>query len=87
MLGVTADQILSCEAHIFTVVRKWNSILFSLYKIKHHLIPEARQLLIQCHAFPHILYCLSVCSGAAVASVSPAQSEKVVKVNCSLLWC
>ena len=44
--------------------KKCNSVLLSLYKIRHHLTPEVRKLLIQCHVFPHILYCLSVWGGA-----------------------
>ena len=73
MLGVTVDRTLSWEAHISTVVKKCNSILFSLYKIRHHLTPEARQLLIQCHIFPHILYCLSVWGGAAACHLQRVQ--------------
>ena len=73
MLGVTVDQTLSWEAHISTVVKKCNSILFCLYKIRHHLTPEVRQLLIQCHVFPHILYCLSVWGGAAACHLQRLQ--------------
>ena len=65
MLGVTLDPTLSWEMHISNVVKKCNSILLCLYKIRHHLSPEILNLLIQCHAFPHILYCLSVWGGAA----------------------
>ena len=65
MLGVTVDSNLSWEKHISNVVKRCNSILFCLYKIRHHLTPDVRQLLIQCHVFPHILYCLSVWGGAA----------------------
>ena len=73
MLGVTVDRTLSWEAHISTVVKKCNSILFSLFKIRHHLTPEARKLLIQCHAFPHIHYCLSVWGGAAACHLQRVQ--------------
>ena len=73
MLGVTIDRTLSWETHISTVVKKCNSILFSLYKIRHHLTPDARQLLIQCHAFPYILYCLSVWGGAAACHMQRVQ--------------
>ena len=65
MLGVTVDSTLSWEKHISNVVKKCNSILLCLYKIRHHLTPDARKLLIQCHVFSHILYCLSVWGGAA----------------------
>ena len=65
MLGVTVDSTLSWETHISNVVKKCNSILLCLYKIRHHLTPDVRKLLIQCHVFPHILYCLSVWGGAA----------------------
>ena len=48
MLGVTVDSTLSWEKHISNVVKKCNSILLCLYKIRHHLTPDARKLLIQC---------------------------------------
>ena len=65
MLGVTVDRTLSWEEHISTVTKKCNSTLLSLYKIRHHLSPQVRKLLIQCHVFPHILYCLSVWGSVA----------------------
>ena len=73
MLGVTVDSNLSWEMHISNVVKKCNSILFCLYKIRHHLTPDVRQLLIQCHVFPHILYCLSVWGGAAQCHLHKVQ--------------
>ena len=73
MLGVTVDRLLSWEEHISTIVKKCNSILFCLSKIRHHLTPEARQLLIQCHVFPHVLYCLSVWGGAAACHLHRVQ--------------
>ena len=73
MLGVTLDQSLSWEEHISSVVKKCNSILVCLYKIRHHLTPEARKLLIQVHVFPHILYCLSVWGGAAACHLARIQ--------------
>ena len=73
MLGAEIDCTLSWEAHISSLVKKCNSILFSLYKIRHHLTPEARKLLIQAHVFPHILYCLSVWGGAAACQLSRVQ--------------
>ena len=76
MLGVTLDTNLSWEAHISSVIRKCNSILFCLYKIRHHLTPECRKLLIQAHVFPHILYCLTVWGGAA--SCRLARVQKII---------
>ena len=73
MLGVTINQSLSWEEHISSVVKKCNSILVCLYKIRHHLTPEARKLLIQAHVFPHILYCLSVWGGAAACHLARIQ--------------
>ena len=73
MLGVEIDCSLSWETHISSLVKKCNSILFSLYNILHHLTPEARQLLIEAHMFPHILYCLSVCGGDAAYQLSRIQ--------------
>ena len=73
MLGVTLDQSLSWEEHISTVAKKCFSTLVCLYKIRHHLTPEARKLLIQSHVFPHILYCLSVWGGAAACHLARIQ--------------
>ena len=64
MLGVTIDPSLSWEKHISNVVKKCNAVLISLYKIRHHLTADVLKLLIQCHVFPHIIYCLSVWGGA-----------------------
>ena len=73
MLGVTIDNNLSWECQISNVVKKCNSIIFGLYKIRHHLTSETRQLLIQAHIFPHILYCLSVWGGATASRLSRVQ--------------
>ena len=73
LLGVTLDRSLSWDEHICFVVKKCYSILVCLYKIRHHLIPEARKLLIQSHVFSHILYCLSVWGGAAACHLSRVQ--------------
>ena len=73
MLGVTLDPTLSWEKHTSNVAKKCNSILLCLYKIRHHLSPDILNLLIQCHAFPHILYCLSVWGGAAACHLHRVQ--------------
>ena len=73
LLGVTLDRSLLWDEHICSVVKKCYSILVCLYKIRHHLTPEARKLLIQSHVFPHILYCLSVWGGAAACHLSRVQ--------------
>ena len=73
MLGMTLDPTLSWEKHISNVVKKCNSILLCLYKIRHHLSPDILNILIQCHAFPHILYCLSVWGGAAACHLHRVQ--------------
>ena len=65
VLGVLLDQQLSWEPHISMVVRRCNSIIASLYKVRHHFTMEVLKLLVQLHVFPHILYCLSVWGGAA----------------------
>ena len=52
-----------------------NSILFSLYKIRHHLTPECRETLVQAHVFPHIIYCLSVWGGAAACHLQGVRAK------------
>ena len=73
MLGVTLDSALSWENHISCVVKKCNSILFCIYKIRHHLTPDTRKLIIETHVFPLILYCLSVWGGAAACHLNRVQ--------------
>ena len=73
LLGVVVDKKLSWEEHISHVVKKCNSVLLSLYKIRHHLTPECRKLLIEAHVFPHITYCLSVWGGAAACHLHRVQ--------------
>ena len=73
ILGVTVDGNLTWDNHISNVAKKCNSILFCLYKIRHHLTPEALKLLIETHVFPHILYCISVWGGAASCHLNRLQ--------------
>ena len=73
MLGVTIDNTLSWEAHISGVVKKCNSVLFCIYKIRHHLTPDTRKLLIETHVFPYILYCITVWGGAASCHLNRVQ--------------
>ena len=72
-LGVTIDRTLSWETHISNLVKKCNAVLFCIYKLRHHLTPETRKLLIDAHVFPHILYCLSVWGGAAACHLTRVQ--------------
>ena len=60
MLGVTIDNTLSWEEHISGVVKKCDSVLFCIYKIRHHLTPDTRKLLIETYVFPCILHCITV---------------------------
>ena len=73
ILGVTLDQQLTWDSHISTVVRRCNSILSSLYKIRHHLTPDVLKLLVEAHVFPHILYCITVWGGAAQTNLHRVQ--------------
>ena len=65
MLGVLLDPTLSWEPHVSYIIRRTNSILISLYKIRQHLSPEILKILVQTHVFPHLQYCSSVWGGAA----------------------
>lgn len=65
MLGVFLDPTLTWEPHISHTVRRTNSVLVSLYKVRHHLSPEILKILVQTHVFPHLQYCSSIWGGAA----------------------
>ena len=86
VLGVTLDSALSWENHISCVVKKCNSILFCICKIRHHLTPDTRKLIIETHVFPLILYCLSVWGEAAACHLNRVQkvinlAARVVSVH------
>ena len=73
VLGIILDQCMTWEHHISALVRKCNTILLSLYKIRHYFTPHALELLVQVHVFPHIIYCVSVWGGAAQCHLSRVQ--------------
>ena len=73
VLGVFIDQNLSWDIHISSIVRRCNSILISLYKIRHHFNSAALKLLVEAHVFPHITYCLSVWGGASQGQIGRVQ--------------
>ena len=62
---MTVDPTLTWEPHISHTVRRTNSILVSLYKVRHHLSPEILKILVQTYVFPHLQYCSSIWGGAA----------------------
>ena len=71
--AIEIDSTLSWEEHVSNVVKKCNSILFCIYKIRHHLTQETRKLLIQTHVFPHILSGLTVWGGTAACRLNRVQ--------------
>ena len=75
ILGVLLDQQLTWQPHIDAVVRRCNAITISLFKVRHHLTPEVRKLLVETHVLPHIHYCLSVWGGAAQCHLQRVQKS------------
>ena len=75
ILGVLLDQQLTWQSHIDAVVRRCNAITISLFKVRHHLTPEVRKLLVETHVLPHIHYCLSVWGGAAQCHLHRVQKS------------
>ena len=75
VLGVTLDRHLSWDAHVGTVVRRCNTVLIGIARLRHKLPKCTRQLLVQALVFPHIRYCLTVwggCSASLKARVQKA---------------
>ena len=73
VLGVLLDQHLNWDAHVSLVVRRCNAVTASLFKVRHHLTPDALKLLVNAHVFPHVAYCLSVWGGASKCRLSRVQ--------------
>lgn len=60
LLGVTVDSTLSWDAHISAILKKCNSYLFLLSRIKPYLSISSRKLFYNAYILPHFDYCCIV---------------------------
>ena len=57
LLGVVIDQNLSWDLQVDSVIKKCNSLLHLLSRIKIYLSRETRMLFFNAYIFPHLDYC------------------------------
>ena len=60
LLGVTVDNHLSFKMHIENTLKKCNSLLYLLLRIKSFLNLDTRKLFFNAYILPHIDYCCTV---------------------------
>ena len=64
LLGVHIDNSLSLSFHIESTLKKCNSLLFLLNRIKQYLNVPTRKLFYNAYILPHIDYCCSIWGNA-----------------------
>ena len=74
LLGVHVDQHLSFKSHIDNVLKKCNSLLYLLLRIKTFLDINTRKLFFNAYILPHIDYCCSVWGNSSKEYI-----EKILK--------
>lgn len=74
LLGVTLDSVLSFDSHIENVLKKCNSLLYLLSRIKIFLSLQNRKLFFNAYILPHLDYCC-VIWGNCTAS----QEQKLIR--------
>ena len=60
LLGVTTDNTLHWAAHVDTTIKKCNSLLFLLGRIKMFLDIPTRKLYFNAYILPHLDYCSTI---------------------------
>ena len=60
VLGVVVDATFSCTEHINHIIKKVNSSLAVLRRIKKYLNHKARILFYNAYILPHLVYCSSI---------------------------
>ena len=64
LLGVHIDNSLSWSSHIESTLKKCNSLLFLLNRIKQYLNVSTRKLFYNAYILPHLDYCCSIWGNA-----------------------
>ncbi len=60
LLGVHIDECLSWKSQIDTIIKKCNSLLYLLCRIKKYLSIPSRKLFFNAYVLPHLDYCATV---------------------------
>ena len=74
LLGVTLDSLLSFDSHINNVLKKCNSLLYLLSRIKIFLAVPIRKLFFNAYILPHLDYCCVIWG-----SCSASQEQKLIR--------
>mgnify|MGYP000604107356 FL=1 len=74
LLGVTIDSGLSFDSHINNVLKKCNSLLYLLSRIKMFLTVPMRKLFFNAYILPHLDYCCIIWG-----TCSASQEQKLVR--------
>ena len=78
LLGVTIDDVLSWNTHVNNVLKKCNSLLYLLSRIKVFLTLPMRKLFYNSYILPHFDYCCTIwgnCSNSLEAKLVTFQKR------------
>ena len=74
LLGVTIVNTLNWDNHVNNVIKKCNSYLFLLSRVKRFLSIDKRKLFFNAYILPHIDYCCTIWGNCSVGS-----GDKMIK--------
>ena len=74
LLGVTVDVVLSFDSHIHNVLKKCNSLLYLLSRIKQFLSVHIRKMFFNAYILPHLDYCCVIWGNC-----SSLQEQKLIR--------
>ena len=76
LLGVHIDNTLSWTVHVEFTIKKCNSLLHLLNRIKHYLPIPTRKLFFNAYILPHLDYCCTVWG-----NINTSQTESMIKLQ------
>ena len=74
LLGVTIDVVLSFDSHINNILKKCNSLLYLLSRIKVFLNIPMRKLFFNSYILPHLDYCCVIWGNCSIM-----QEQKIIR--------